>query len=50
MLFDNLSELKYLERAATNQTEENVDSLDYGNARYLKVFSFSFSIYTLKVN
>jgi hypothetical protein len=42
LLIDSLSELKYLERAATNQTEENMDRLDNGNARYLKLFYFSF--------
>jgi hypothetical protein len=38
LLIDNLSELKYFERAATNQTEENIDRIDYGNTRHLKVF------------
>jgi len=42
LLIDNLSELKYLERAETSQIEENMDRLYYGNARYLKVFYFSF--------
>jgi hypothetical protein len=41
LLIGNLSELKYLERAATNQTEESMGRLDYGNAR-LQVFHFSF--------